>query len=424
MGRAYWSFIKDPIHGYIRITDVERHVIDSLPVQRLRRIRQLSGAEYVYPAANHTRFEHSLGTMFLAGALAESLPVGLSEFEIQRVRLAALLHDVGHAPFSHLLEPILVKYFNVNHETMTERIIAESELADILGKCGFDANEISKLAVGGLGEPNKRFLDQIIRSSIDVDKMDFLLRDSYHTGAGYGHFDVFRLIYTMDVLDDRLSVDLTALPTLEAFILARLESFRAIYFHKTSRAAQLMLLKALELAKDEMGLMGLRDLENYLAADDASIWAALCKCEASAPIMEDLKRRRLLKCAYERTFFAEEELISSLLTNEGIRAKVGEEIAQEAGLSPDDVHIDVPTLPSVPYNRAMELAPMEIPLFLRTRGGRKIAKGLSEVSRVISVLRSFMNIIRIYSSEEHRDSVGRAAERVLGSPPLSSVVSY
>ncbi|MEM2881880.1 MAG: HD domain-containing protein [Candidatus Bathyarchaeia archaeon] len=424
MDRVYWSFIKDPIYGYIRITDVERDVIDSLPVQRLRRIRQLSGAEYVYPAANHTRFEHSLGTMFLAGALAESLPVGLSEFEIQRMKLAALLHDVGHAPFSHLLEPVLMKYFNVNHETMTERIIAESELADILGKLGFDAKGLSKLAVGRLEEPNRRFLDQVIRSSIDVDKMDFLVRDSYHTGAGYGHFDVFRLIYTMDVLDDNLAVDLTALPTLEAFILARLESFRAIYFHKTSRAAQLMLLKALEAAKDEIGLMELRDLDRYLAADDASIWSALCKCGASAPVMEDLRRRRLLKCAYERTFFVEEELISSLLTNEGVRAKVREEISGEAGLSPDDVYIDVPTLPSVPYNRAMELAPMEIPLFMRGRGGKKVSKSLSEVSKVISVLRSFMNIIRIYSPEEHRDSVGRAAERVLGSPPISSVVSY
>jgi HD superfamily phosphohydrolase len=424
MGRVYWSFIKDPIYGYIRITEVERDVIDSLPVQRLRRIRQLSGAEYVYPAANHTRFEHSLGTMFLAGALAESLPVGLSESEIQEVRLAALLHDVGHAPFSHLLEPILMKYFNVNHEVMTKRIVAESELADILEKRGFDAEELSKLAIGELCEPNRRFLDQIIRSSIDVDKMDFLVRDSYHTGAGYGYFDVFRLIYTMDVLDDKLSVDLTALPTLEAFILARFESFRAIYFHKTSRAAQLMLLKAMERATEEIGLMGFGELDRYLAADDASLWAALCKCEASAPIMEDLKRRRLLKCAYERTFFAEDELISSILTNEGVRAKVREEIAQEAGLSPDDIYIDVPTLPSVPYNRAMELGPMEIPLFIRAKGGRKIAKSLSEVSKVISVLKTFMNIVRIYSPEPHRDSVGRAAEKVLGTPPLSSVVSY
>jgi HD superfamily phosphohydrolase len=424
MGRVYWGFIKDPVHGYIRITDVERDVIDSLPVQRLRRIRQLSGAEYVYPAANHSRFEHSLGTMFLAGALAESLPVGLSEFEIQKVRLAALLHDVGHAPFSHLLEPILMKYFNVNHESMTMRIIAESELAGILEGHGFDAKDLSKLAVGRLEEPNRRFLDQIIRSSIDVDKMDFLVRDSYHTGAGYGHFDLFRLIYTMDVLDDKLTVDLTALPTLEAFILARLESFRAIYFHRTSRAAQLMILKALERAKDEIGLMGLEDLDAYLSTDDASIWAALCRCKASAPIIGDLSRRKLLKCAYERTFFVEEELVSSFLTNEGIRAKVRDEISKEAGVSPDEVDIDVPTLPSVPYNRAMELAPMEIPLFLRTRGGEKVEKSLSEVSKVISVLKSFMNIIRVYSPEARRDSVERAAEKVLGRPPLSSVVSY
>jgi HD superfamily phosphohydrolase len=103
---AYWDSIKDPIYGYIRLTQVEKTVLDTLAVQRLRRMRQLSGAEYVYPATNHTRFEHVLGAMYLAGVVAESLLVNLSK-EKQKVRLAALLHDVGHALFSHLFEPLL-----------------------------------------------------------------------------------------------------------------------------------------------------------------------------------------------------------------------------------------------------------------------------------------------------------------------------
>lgn len=136
--QAFWGFIKDPLYGYIRLTEIERNVIDTLAVQRLRRIRQLAGAEFVYPAANHTRFEHVLGTMYLAGVVSDNLPVQLTSDERQRVRLAALLHDVGHAPFSHLFEPLLLKYMQRNHEDMSRWIIADSSLADVITKQGID----------------------------------------------------------------------------------------------------------------------------------------------------------------------------------------------------------------------------------------------------------------------------------------------
>ena len=248
----YWGFIKDPIYGYIRLTEVERNIVDTQAVQRLRRIRQLAGAEYVYPAANHTRFEHVLGAMYLAGVVAENLPTELSADEKQKVRLAALLHDVGHAPFSHLFEPFLLKYMGRNHEDMSTWIIADSSLSEVIENQGFGAKELSNLAVGKTSKPEKRYLGQIISSSFDVDKMDFVVRDSYHTGAGYGSVDVFRLIYTMDILDGNLAADITALPTLESLILARLESFRAIYFHRACRAVQMMMLKAFDTAKDDL----------------------------------------------------------------------------------------------------------------------------------------------------------------------------
>jgi HD superfamily phosphohydrolase len=422
--QSYWGFIKDPLYGYIRITDFEKKLIDTWPFQRLRRIRQLSGAEYVYPAANHTRFEHSLGTMFLAKTLAESLPIELSLKEIEEIKIASLLHDVGHAPFSHLFEPILIKYLNKNHEDMTLWIITKSELADVLKSEGFDPERIGKLAIGRLKDPSKKFLDQIIRSSVDVDKMDFVSRDSYHTGAGYGQIDIFRIIYTMDVLDDNLAIDLTAIPTLETFLLARLESFRTIYFHRASRAVQIMLLKALEEAKDELGLISFKTPEDYLSLNDYVVWSMLSQCSSSKKIINDIEKRKLLKCAYEKTFFIKDELISSILTNEGVRKSIEEEIASMAKVSIDDVYIDTPSLPSVPYHYAIEIEPMEIPIFKKTKLGEKIPLRLAELSRIIDVMKVFMNIIRVYTKEEYREAVLKASEKILGKAPSVREISY
>ena len=424
MGSQYWGFIKDPLYGYIRITEVERKVIDTQPVQRLRRIKQLSGAEYAYPAANHTRFEHSLGTMYLAGVLAQSIPVDLSDQEVQKIRLAALLHDVGHAPFSHLFEPLLTKYLGKTHEDMAFWIITESELSSALRAEGFDPNEVGKLAVGKLGDSQHPFLDQIIRSSVDVDKMDFIVRDSYHTGAGYGYVDIFRLIYTMDILDGNLAVDVTAIPTLETFLLARLESFRAIYFHRAARAVQIMMLKALEQARDELDIEKIKTPETYLTLDDYYVWSILKRCKRSRGIMQDIEQRRLLKCAYERTFFAKDELFASVLTNEAVRKQIEDEIAAKARVSSEDVSIDVPSLPSVPYHYAIEIEPMDIPVFSKTKSGEKISQRLTELSKVVDVLKVFMNVIRVYTKESYRNDVMKAAEKVFGKPQLHDQVSY
>ena len=422
--RPFWGFIKDPIYGYIRLTEVEKNIIDTLAVQRLRRIRQLAGAEYVYPAANHTRFEHVLGAMYLAGVVADNLPVQLSPEEKQKVRLAALLHDVGHAPFSHLFEPLLVKYLNRNHEDMSSWIIANSGLTDVIKAQGFEPKELSGLAVGRLAKPEKPFLRQIISSSFDVDKMDFVVRDSYHTGAGYGSVDVFRLIYTMDVLDGNLAMDITALPTLESLIIARLESFRAIYFHRACRAVQMMLLKALDAAKEDLEILRVKTPEEYLQWDDYTVWSRLMTSPNSRDILKALSERKLLKCAYEKTFFAKDELVSSMFTNESVRLKLEEEIAANANVPASDVGVDVPSLPSVPYHYALQIGPSDIPIFSKTRSGEKVPERITELSKVVEQLSLFMNIIRIYTKHSYREKVSKAAAKVLGESPLSDVLSY
>jgi HD superfamily phosphohydrolase len=422
--QAFWGFIKDPLYGYIRLTEIERNVIDTLAVQRLRRIRQLAGAEFVYPAANHTRFEHVLGTMYLAGVVSDNLPVELTADERQRIRLAALLHDVGHAPFSHLFEPLLLKYMGRNHEDMSRWIIADSTLADVINKQGIDAKELSGLAVGKPSKTEKPFLGQIISSSFDVDKMDFVVRDSYHTGAGYGSVDVFRLIYTMDVLNGNLAVDITALPTLESLILARLESFKTIYFHRACRAVQMMLVKALEAAKDDLAILQAKTPDEYLEWDDYTVWSKLCQNKLSREIVKEISSRRLLKCAYERTFYARDELVSSVFTNENVRLKLEEEIASKAKVPRSSVGIDVPSLPSVPYHYAMDIGPIDIPMFSRNRSGEKVPEKIAKLSRVVDDLQVFMNIIRVYTNDQYREQVSDAAAKVLGESPLSNVLSY
>jgi len=421
-----WGEIKDPVHGYVYINETERDIIDSFPMQRLHRLRQLAGAEYVYPGANHTRFEHSIGTMYLAQKLTENsnLSQYLSREEAQTIRFAALLHDVGHGPFSHVFEHLLEKFLDKTHEEMTVWIVEKSELSDILEKAGYDAKTVAKLATGSLHLKGKMFMDQIIQSAVDVDKFDFIVRDSYHTGAEYGNVDVFRIIHMLDILNDNIAVDSGALSALESFILARIESFKSIYFHRVSRAAQIMLATAMEKAKDELDLINFKTPEEYLALDDYTVWTMLKLCKKSSKIMKNLERRRLLKCAYDQTFHVKDKTVSNLFSAEEIRNEMRDKIAEKARVSPQFVVIDVPTLPSVPYHHSALIEPMEIPVFHKTRDGKKIPQRLSEISKIFEALRGFINVVRVYTEDKYRTEVTEAATKVLGELPYSARISY
>jgi len=424
--RRYWGEIKDPVHGYVYITEAEKQLIDSYPFQRLHRLRQLAGSEFVYSGANHTRFEHSIGVMYLAGKLTENQNLSqlLSEDEVQIVRMASLLHDVGHGPFSHVFEHLLVKFLSKTHEDMTRWIIQKSELRDIISGLGYDADAIGKLAVGELRRRGKAFLDQIIQSAVDVDKLDFVVRDTYHTGAEYGYVDVFRLIHMLDVLGENLAVDVGALSALESFVLARLESFRSIYFHRVGRAAQIMLATAMEEANDELGLVEFDSPEDYLALNDYTVWTMLKECKKSRGIMENLERRRLLKCAYNRTFHVREKMVPSIFSVDEVREQMRNKIASEAGVEPQAIVIDVPTVPSVPYHHSDLLEPMEIPVFQKTRKGEKIPLRLSDISAVFDVLKGFINILRVYTDEKHLEKVAAASAKIIGGTPSSAKISF
>ncbi len=161
-----------------------------------------------------------------------------------------------------------------------------------------------------------------------------------------------------------------------------------------------------------------------MAQDDYTVWTMLKGCKKSKEIMENLERRRLFKCAYDQTFYVRDKTVSSIFSVEEIRNQMRDKIASEAGVKPKSVVIDVPTLPSVPYRHSVLLEPMEIPVFHRTRDGEKVPQRLSDISGIFDVLKGFINILRVYTEEKHREQVGAAASKLLGGIPSSAKISF
>lgn len=429
------KYIRDPVHGYIGMTDVEMQIIDTMPVQRLRGIKQLSVAHLTYPGAQHSRFSHSLGVMHLAGQMAESLrrSAPVSDDDLQLVRLAGLLHDVGHGPFSHSYEEILLKYRKMNHEDVGMQIIEKSELADIIKNCGFLPEEIISIINGSKGKG--RYLHQIVSSQVDADKMDFLLRDSYFTGAEYGRIDVNRLIQAIEVMGGDIAIDLKALFALEAFMIARYEMFLAVYYHHSVRAADILLRKAMEYAHELIGLTTFNGVEEFLRLDDSYVVTRLREldpkkfsaderklAEKAKEMVEKLDRRELPKTAYQRDVYVKDEYVAKLLSDEEVRHQKEREIAQRAGVDSEHVVVDVPTLDSIPYY-PREIDPMEVPVFRVASGGGKEPARLSNYSRLINVLKGYVDIIRVYTQPNYRAQVERAAVEVFKTLPLSAQIS-
>ena len=422
--------IRDPIHGYIHITDVEREIIDTSIFQRLRRIRQLAGANLTYPGAQHTRFEHSLGAMYLAGLSGISLSskTHITDDDIQELRLSALLHDVGHGPFSHLFEEALTEKRNVTHEDMSQRIIKETEIKDIIEKHGFNSKDISELALG-LSQKRPKFMNEIIAGGLSVDIMDYLLRDSYFTGVEYGRVDVHRLLDSFEIVDERLAIDQAALYAFEAFTIARYEMFKAVYFHKTVRAAQAMLTRSIILADDELNLTDVSDLKDYLKLTDELTLAELIDLEPKSEELSQAKQlaigfrdRRLIKCVFEKIVHRKDTFIERILNQKSIRDKISLEVAKEAKIDSDLIFFDVPTTPSVPYTSSRQSLSSITLVYKTTEGRRYEIIPIKELA-LVGAITGYMDIIRIYTPSEHRSRVEKAVEAFFGREGYATKVS-
>lgn len=411
--------IRDPVHGYIKLTEVERDLVDSPFVQRLRRVHQLAGSYLVYPGAVHTRFEHVVGAMHLAGQVAESLARGsrISADQVQEVRIAALLHDVGHGPFSHTFEEVLAERSSTTHEDISQRIIMETSIRDILNKGGFSPRKISAFAVGKQHRLPP-FMNEIIAGSLSADMMDYLPRDSYFTGVEYGRVDVQRVIDSLHVVGGRMVLDEAAIYAFEALLLARYEMFKAVYFHRTVRAGELMLVHSMSLADQALGLTDLSDLESYIELTDEIVLQRLATLTAATPALREAKRlalgfrnRRLVKCVFERLVQRKDAVVEQLFANERVRKQVTAELASSAGVDSMKIYLDVPTTPSLPNTYAREM--LTSVRLLKSEGQRRLAKTvpLSELPLVWSIA-GFMDMLRVYTTLENRRAVEEATAKV------------
>jgi len=264
---AYPHEIRDPIHVFIRLDDAEREILNSRPLQRLRQVHQLAMTYLVYPSATHMRFEHSLGVLELAtrlfdvitdpsnlgtaaGQFRELADQDVRTYWRRVIRMAALCHDVGHLPFSHAAEDVLLPPGH-NHEMISAALIASSDMADIFKSVTppLRPEDVLKIAVGPAKAKGATFTswqillsDLITGEAFGADRMDYLLRDSYHAGVGYGKFDHYRLIDTLRILvgpsvggeadaEAALGVNAGGVRSAEALLLARQFMYSEVYFH-------------------------------------------------------------------------------------------------------------------------------------------------------------------------------------------------
>ncbi|MFZ5939165.1 MAG: HD domain-containing protein [Bacteroidota bacterium] len=237
------KIINDPVYGFITIPpDLIFDLIEHPWFQRLRRIRQLGMTHYVYPGANHTRFQHAVGAMYLMGLAVEQLRDKghkISEEEAGAVIVAILLHDIGHGPFSHALEHSL--FDNVNHEEVSLMYMEELNRQ-------FDGKLELAISIFMDRYP-KKFLHQMVSGQLDMDRLDYLKRDSFFTGVTEGAIGSDRIIKMLDVVDDHLVVEQKGIYSIEKFLIARRLMYWQVYLHKTVLAAEQLLVLTLKRAR-------------------------------------------------------------------------------------------------------------------------------------------------------------------------------
>ena len=403
--------IIDPIHDFVRVYDNELKIIDTPIFQRLRRIRQLSGAHLIYPGAQHTRFEHSLGVMHIASMAGQALAEKgiVSSDDIQNLRLAGLLHDIGHGPFSHLFEEIFEEKRKISHEDLGRDIILKTEIGDIISKNGFDKKLITKLA---FGDSKLQFMNEIISGVLSADIMDYLLRDGYFTGAEHAKIDHHRLTHSLDVYKNKLALDKSSLVNFETMMISRYQMFKAVYFHKTVRAGEVMLLEAMDLAEGELGLSSM-NLDEYLQLSDDVILAKLLnlpehnsKLKASKKIATDYLNRNLFKSVFETT------LTGKAITKKRMQ-ELREEVSKKSKIDINEIFVDSSNTPSIPLSPSKKESKSII--LLENDGNKTTAKEIliSQI-KLVSVMSGFMKILRVYTPAKNRKKVEMAAKSILG----------
>jgi HD superfamily phosphohydrolase len=431
-----YKIIRDSVHGSIRVEEPFLSLIESDEIQRLAGIHQLGLANLVYPGANHTRLEHSLGAFFVAGRMSRSLQLDRGEETL--VRCAALLHDIGHLPYSHTFETVLHEQFGIDHVDISKRLItgADSVMSDseceVLGgrfravealeRHGVDPGAVASLLDGvasvssqqrmlesheGQAHFNdRRYLGQMITGVLDADQLDYLVRDAHYTGVAYGVIDLDRLIDTVQIFNGDLVVEKGGVSAVEGMLVARALMFSSVYYHKTVRIAELMLAKAVEnLGREEIG-------EIFRMTDSTLLSYLVSKGGYFEEIAARIKYRRLFKKAYALPVLDIDDGQWPAVDALGEMAKrraAEEDIAQRAGVDSGEVIIDVPSHELPISEPRISLTDIRVVDGSRVR----LLPKLSSIAQSLQNRRVHEWAVMVSCPEEHKEKVARAAKKAV-----------
>ncbi len=376
--------IKDSVHDHIAVEGVAAELLDTPPVQRLRRISQLGTVKLVYPSANHTRFEHSLGVYHLADRALDSL--GIEGVEAERVRAAALLHDVGHAPFSHNVEGLIHRETGLYHDDVTG-LLVDSAVGEVLREEGLDPERVAGLIAG-----EDRY-GQLVSGELDVDRMDYLVRDAHHTGVPYGTIDHERLVRELTFADGDLVLAEGNVQTAESLLLARALMNPTVYTQHTARISKAMLRRATERLLDATEWTA-HDVRRW---DDYDLLSALRRTDATSEFARRYDERALFK----RAVWAEYGDVPARVRGFGFEKTDAAEraIAERAEVRPRDVIVDVEREPRMRESTSEVIVNDEV-------------RRLEDESPLVSALREAQRRrwrLGVYCPDDAIDRVGAAA---------------
>ena len=380
--------IKDSVHDWIPLDPVAADLVDAPAVQRLRHIKQLSTVRLVYPSASHSRFEHSLGVYHLAREALEHL--GIEGDRARHVRAAALLHDVGHGPYGHQTEDVIRRHTGRDHDELGD-LLYETDLAGILESHDLDPDRVAEL-VAGEGE-----LGQLVSGELDVDRMDYLVRDAHHTGVPYGTIDHGRLLRALRYRNGRLVLAEGNVPTAESLLLGRALMDGTVYRHHVSRIAGAMLERACERLLD-----GGATVEAFRRMADHDLLVTLR--EEVPDLGGRIERRALYKRAVWAGLDRVPEAVSEM--DRADERQAAREIADLAGVDRESVVVDIPARPGLKESRSRVVVD-------------DVVQRLEEASELVAALRRARRAqwrLGVYCPESVVDEVGAAAEDVLGLP--------
>ena len=406
--------IKDPIHGYVSLTELEKEIIDLRLSQRLRYIQGPAGVSLVYPGAAISLMGRTFGFMHMTEVFLEYL--GGSVDEVLKGRLASLLLMLTNGPWANVSEEYL-SVRGINRPKIAKIIVEQSEVGDLVKKHGFSVNEVTDLIEKGI--PIKGLYLDLIHCPINPELIDDLERDSYFAGVEYAQLEFRRLFSSTRIAKNKIAVERGSLFTLESYLSAAANMFEAVYFHKTVRAAELMLLRVLDEAGSQILSMPTYDPESFLKCDDFSLIYRLLhinpndndELRNANRIYNDFSRRNLIKLTSSRAI-SDPVFLEKLSTPDGHYA-VEKEIADDAGIDPGNVYIDYPDRVSVTFYPG-RFGFEDLVLFERGSSGYEFwhATDLSPMARSFSRI---LKPIRVYTSRGYRSKLKKYADQVLES---------